>query len=68
MRGGRNIALAVLNVGARSGWVVVTTQLLMSRKKPGTNSTESWVDPGAGLDGLGKILSPLGFDSRPCRL
>jgi hypothetical protein len=65
MRGGRSIALAVLNVGARSGWVVITTQLLMPRKRPGTDSTERWVDPGACLGGLGKILSPPGFDTRP---
>jgi hypothetical protein len=50
-RGSRGIALLILNLGVRRGWVVsTTTWLLYPRERPGTHITGGWVGPGAGLD------------------
>jgi hypothetical protein len=50
-RGSRCIALLILNLGARRGWVVSTTpRPLYPRERPGTHCTGGWVDPRAGLD------------------
>jgi hypothetical protein len=50
-RGGRGIALLILNLGTRRGWVVSTTPWpLYPRERPGTHSTEGWVGPRASLD------------------
>jgi hypothetical protein len=51
MRGSRGIALLILDLGARRGWVVSTTpRPLYPRERPGTQYTEGWVGPRAGLD------------------
>jgi hypothetical protein len=45
------MALLILNLGDRRGWVVSTTpRPLYSREKPGTHCTRGWVGPRAGLD------------------
>jgi hypothetical protein len=50
-RGSQGIALLILNLGTRRGWVVSTTPwLLYPQKRPGTHCTERWVGPRAGLD------------------
>jgi hypothetical protein len=50
-RGSRGIALLIVNLGARRGWVVSTTpRSLYPRERPGTHCTEGWVGPRAGLD------------------
>jgi hypothetical protein len=50
-RGSRCIALLILDLGARRGWVVSTTpQPLYPREIPGTHCTAGWVGPRAGLD------------------
>jgi hypothetical protein len=47
----RGIALLILDLGARSGWVVSTTpQLFYPRERPGTHCTGGWVVPRACLD------------------
>jgi hypothetical protein len=47
----RGIALLILDLGARSGWVVSTTlRPLYPRKRPGTHCTGGWVGHRAGLD------------------
>jgi hypothetical protein len=49
--GSRVIALLILDLGARSGWVVSTTpQPLYPREIPCTHCTGGWVDPRASLD------------------
>jgi hypothetical protein len=48
-RGG--VAVLILDLGARRGWVVSTTpQLLYPQERPGTHCTGGWVGPRAGLD------------------
>jgi hypothetical protein len=50
-RGSRGIALLILNLGARRGWVVSTKpRSLYPWERPGTHCTGGWVDPRAGLD------------------
>jgi hypothetical protein len=50
-KGGRDIALLFLDLGARRGWVVSTTpRPLYPRERPGTYCTGGWVGPRAGLD------------------
>jgi hypothetical protein len=48
--GSRGIALLILNLGARRGWVSTTRRPLYPQDRPGTNCTELWVVPRAGLD------------------
>jgi hypothetical protein len=49
--GSRRIALLILDLGARRGWVVSTTpRPLYPWEKPGTHCTGGWVGPRAGLD------------------
>jgi hypothetical protein len=48
-RGGRGIALPILNLGTRRGWVVSTTPPpFYPRERPGTHCTGGWVGPTAG--------------------
>jgi hypothetical protein len=47
-RGGRGIALPILNLGTRREWVVSTTP--WPRERPGTHCIGGWVGPRAGLD------------------
>jgi hypothetical protein len=50
-RGGRSVALSILNLNTRRVWVVSTTpRPLYHRKKPGTHCTGGWVGPRTGLD------------------
>jgi hypothetical protein len=50
-RGSRGIALLILNLGTRRGWVVSTTpRPLYPREILGTHCTGGWVGPRAGLD------------------
>jgi len=56
----------VLNVGARSEWVVITPQQLYAQKETWYQLYRKLSGPRAGLDGLEKILSPPGFDFRLC--
>jgi hypothetical protein len=59
---GRGVALLILDLGARRGWVVSTMPWpLYPREKPGTHCTGGWVGPRAGLD-VRKISPPPGFD------
>jgi hypothetical protein len=49
------IALLILDLGARRGWVVSTTpRPLYPWERPGTICTGGWVGPRAGLDRCGK--------------
>jgi hypothetical protein len=49
-RGSRSIALFILNLGARRGWVVSTTpRPFYLLERPGTHCTGGWVGPRAGL-------------------
>jgi hypothetical protein len=49
--GRRGIALLILDLGGRRGWVVSTTpRLLYPPERPGTHCTGGWVGPRAGLD------------------
>jgi hypothetical protein len=53
------VALLILNLSARRGWVVSTTpRPLYLRERPGTHCTGGWVGPRAGLDVCEKISSP----------
>jgi hypothetical protein len=68
--GGRGIALLLLDLGARRGWVVSTTpRPLYPRERPGTHCTGGWVGPTAGLDVCEKSRPPTGIRSpdRPAR-
>jgi hypothetical protein len=50
-RWSRSIALLILDLGARKGWVVSTTpQSLFPRQRPGAHCTRGWVGPRSGLD------------------
>jgi hypothetical protein len=52
-RGGvdRGVALLILDLCARRGWVVSTTpRPLYPRERPGTHCAGGWVGPRAGLD------------------
>jgi hypothetical protein len=50
-RWSRGVALLILNLGARRGWVVSTTpRPIYPRERPGTHCTGDWVGPRAGLD------------------
>jgi hypothetical protein len=50
-KGSRVIALLILDLDARRGWVVSTTpRPLYLRETPGTHCTGGWVGPRAGLD------------------
>jgi hypothetical protein len=61
-KGSRGIALVILNLGARRGWVVSTTpRPLYSRERAGTHRTGGWVGRRADLDVCEKILPPPGF-------
>jgi hypothetical protein len=47
----RGIALSLLDLGARRGWVVsATPRPLYPRERPGTHYTGGWVSPRAGLN------------------
>jgi hypothetical protein len=49
--GSRGIALLILDLGSRRGWVVSTTpRPLYPRERRGTHCTGGWVGPRAGLD------------------
>src|SRR5215510_8248715 len=49
--GGTGIALLILNLDARRGWVVSTTpRPPYPRERPSTHCTKGWVGPTAGLD------------------
>jgi hypothetical protein len=49
--GGRGIALLIVDLGARMGWVVsITSRLLYPRERTGTHCTGGCVTPRAGLD------------------
>jgi hypothetical protein len=51
LRGSRGIALLILSLGVRMGWVVSTTpRPLHPWERPGTHCTGGWVGPRAGLD------------------
>jgi hypothetical protein len=55
----RGIALLILNLGARRGWVVSTTpRPFYPLEKPSTHCTGSWVGPRAGLDVCEKSRPP----------
>jgi hypothetical protein len=50
-RGNRIIALLILELGARRGWMVNTTpRPLYPQERPGTHCIGGWVGPRAGLD------------------
>jgi hypothetical protein len=50
-KGSRGIALLILDLGARRGWVVSTApRKFYPRERPGTHCTGGWVGPRAGLD------------------
>jgi hypothetical protein len=50
-RGSRGIALLMLDLGARRGWVVsATPRPLYPQERPGTHCTGGWVGLRAGLD------------------
>jgi hypothetical protein len=60
----RGIALLILDLGARRGWVVSTMlRPLYPRERPGTHCTGGWVGLRAGLDVLEKSRSH--WDSIP---
>jgi hypothetical protein len=60
-RGSRGIALLILHLGARRGWVVSTTpRPLYPREIPSTYRTGGWVGPRAGLDVCEKSRPPPG--------
>jgi hypothetical protein len=64
-RGSRVVALLIINLGARRGWVVSTTpRPLYPREKPGTHCTGGWVGPRAGLYVCEKSRPIPGSDSR----
>jgi hypothetical protein len=57
-RGGRGIALLILDLGARRGWVVSTTpRPLYPQEIPGTHCTRGWVGP-QGRSGRVRKISP----------
>jgi hypothetical protein len=63
-RGSRDIALLILNLGGRRGWVVSTTpRPLYPREIPGTHCTGGWVGPRAGLDVCEKSRPPPGLNA-----
>jgi hypothetical protein len=65
-RGGKGIALHILNLGTRRGWVVSTMpRLLYPWDRPSTHCTGGWVSPRAGLD-VAKNLDPTGILSTDC--
>jgi hypothetical protein len=50
-RGGRVIALPILDPGAKKGWAVsATPRPLYPWNRPGTDCTGGWVVPRGGLD------------------
>jgi hypothetical protein len=56
-KGSGSIALLILNLGARRGWVFSTTpQPIYPRERPGNHCTGCWVGPRAGLDVCVKSL------------
>ena len=56
--------LFYFNLGARWGWVVNATPLLLyPRERPGTHCIAGAVGPRAGLDGCGKFRLPTGTRS-----
>jgi hypothetical protein len=60
-RGSKGMALLILDLGARWGWVVSTTpRPLYPREWPGIHCTGDWVGPRAGLD-VCKITHPTGI-------
>jgi hypothetical protein len=64
-----DIALLILDLGARREWVVSTTPPpLYPQERPGTECAGGWVGPRAGLDRCGKSR-PTGirFPDRPAR-
>jgi hypothetical protein len=67
--GSRGIALLILNLGARRGWVVSTTPWpLYPRKKPSTHCTGGWVGSRAGLDVCEKSRPHRDFFLFICRI
>jgi NhaP-type Na+/H+ or K+/H+ antiporter len=63
-RGSRGIALLIVDLVARRGWVVNTTpRPLYPREIPGTHCTGGWVGPRA-VWTCAKILAPPRFDPR----
>jgi hypothetical protein len=69
VEGSRGIALLILNLGARRGWVVSTTpRPLYPRERPGTHCTGGWVGPRAGLDFAKNLaLTRIRSSDRPAR-
>ena len=66
----RGIAVPVNDLGARWGWMVITTpRPFYPRKGPGACCTGGWVGPRADLDGCGKSHPPtwIRFPYRPAR-
>jgi hypothetical protein len=65
-RGYRGIALPILNLDTRRGWVVSTTpRPLYPWERPGTHCTGGWVGPRTGLDMCEKSLPHRDFFSIP---
>jgi hypothetical protein len=59
LRGSRGIALLILDLDARRGWVVSTTaRPFYPRERPPTHCTGGWVGPRAGLDVCEKSRPP----------
>jgi hypothetical protein len=59
------LALLILYLGARRGWVVNTTpRPLYPRERQDTHCTGGWVGPRADLDVCEKSHPPPGFDPR----
>jgi hypothetical protein len=56
-RGSRGIALLMLDLGTRRGWVVSTMpRPLYPPERPGTHCTGGWVGSRAGLDVCEKVV------------
>jgi hypothetical protein len=67
--GDRGIVLLVLDLGARKGWVVITTlRPLYPGERTGTHCTEGWGAPGP-IGTCAKNIAPTGIRSpdRPAR-
>jgi hypothetical protein len=62
-RGGRGIALPILNLGIWRGWLVSTTpRPLYPRKRPSTNCTGGWVGPRKCAKNLAPVFCMLPFN------
>src|SRR5215469_4623858 len=68
LRGSRGIALLILNLSTRRGWVVSTTpRPLYPRERPGTHCRGGWVGPRDGLD-MSENSRPTGIRSQIVQL